>query len=222
MSIVDFISNKIKRKKYNQEWRKLNPNNNTSLSGLKRMERITVGNATYGPINVLDFNPNTGSSHIEIGNFCSIAQNVTFLLGGGHKMDSVSTYPFEHYIEGMEESADKGNIIIDDDVWIGYGVTILSGVHIGRGAVIGAQALVNKNVPPYAVVGGIPAKILKYRFSDLEIKELMKINYSNLSLNLVKNNIDLFTEKTNMENIKKIVKLSESPSPKKNNSWGNR
>lgn len=222
MSIVNFISNKIKRKKYNQKWRKLNQNNNTSLSGLKKMERITVGNATYGAINVLDFNPNTGSSYIKIGNFCSIAQDVTFLLGGGHKMDSVSTYPFEHYIEGMEESTDKGNIIVGDDVWIGYGVTILSGVHIGRGAVIGAEALVTKNIPPYAVVGGVPAKIIKYRFSDTEIKELMKINYSNLSLDVIKNNFNLFTNRVDIENIKKIVKLSKSSLAKKDNSWVNR
>jgi serine acetyltransferase len=104
------------------------------------------------------------------------------------------------------EAFSKGNIVIDDDVWIGYGVTILSGVHIGQGAVVAAGAVVTKDVPPYAIVGGVPAKIIKYRFSPEIIEELMKIDYSKLEEDDIKNHIDdLYSEIKTVEDAKKIV-----------------
>lgn len=87
-------------------------------------------------------------------------------------MSGVSTYPFKRKLfHGGEEAVSKGDIIVGDDVWVGYGATILSGVHIGQGAVIAAGAVVNKDVPPYAIVGGIPAKVIKYRFSESVCKK---------------------------------------------------
>ena len=88
------------------------------------------------------------------------------------------------------EALGKGNILVDDDVWIGYGAVVMSGVHIGQGAVIAAGAVVTKDVPPYSIVGGIPARVIKYRFSAEVIAELMKIDYSALTEDAVKDHIE--------------------------------
>ena len=92
------------------------------------------------------------------------------------------------------EAFGKGNIIIEDDVWIGTGAKICSGVKIGQGAIIAAGAVVTKDVEPYIVVGGIPAKKIKSRFSDELIKELLKIDYNKLDGELIKNNINMLYE----------------------------
>ena len=84
----------------------------------------------------------------------------------------------------------KGDITVDNDVWIGYGATIMSGVHIGQGAIVAAGAVVTKDVPPYAIVGGVPAKVIKYRFEPELIKELLKIDYSKLTKEKVEKHID--------------------------------
>ena len=121
-----------------------------------------------------------------IGKFCSIACGAKFLFNSAnHKMASLSTYPFPLFSEewGLEkknvtESWDnKGDITIGNDVWIGYEAVILAGVVIGDGAIIGTRAVVTKDVPPYTVVGGIPAKTIKKRFSDETINELLKIKW---------------------------------------------
>lgn len=106
------------------------------------------------------------------------------MLDGEHRYDTVSTYPFKARL--LNESGDtlsKGSITIEDDVWIGYRVTILSGVHVGQGAVIAAGAVVTTNIPPYAIVGGVPAKVIKYRFDDNSISQFVNIDYSKLDEN---------------------------------------
>lgn len=121
-----------------------------------------------------------------IGKFCSIACGVKFIFNSAnHTLSSLSTYPFPLFYEEWElkrkDVADswdnKGDIIIGNDVWIGYEAIILSGVTIGDGAIIGARAVVTKDVPPYTIVGGIPAKPIKKRFSDETISLLLKIKW---------------------------------------------
>lgn len=121
-----------------------------------------------------------------IGKFCSIACGAKFLFNSAnHTLSSLSTYPFPLFFEewGLEKKnvADswdnKGDIIVGNDVWIGYEAVILSGVIIGDGAVIGARAVVTKDVPPYTIVGGVPAKPIKKRFSDESIKKLQSIRW---------------------------------------------
>lgn len=156
------------------KWKKRNQHNMTYLTNLCDIEQIRVGRYTYGPICVETFG--CENTKLIIGQFCSVAQNVRFVLGGEHRLDCISTYPFQAKVLKKEwETQAKGNIIVNDDVWIGDSALILSGVEIGQGAVIAAGAVVTEDVPPYAVVGGVPAKVIKYRFRDDVIKELVKL-----------------------------------------------
>ena len=121
-----------------------------------------------------------------IGKFCSIACGTKFLLNSAnHSLRSLSTYPFPLFFEEWEQDPrnvtmswdNKGDIVIGNDVWIGFEAVILAGVTIGDGAVIGTRAVVTKDVPPYAIVGGIPAKPIKKRFSEKTIKALLQIQW---------------------------------------------
>lgn len=121
-----------------------------------------------------------------IGKFCSIACGARFLFNSAnHSLFSLSSYPFPIFYEewGLkrENVADawdnKGDIVIGNDVWIGYESVILAGVTIGDGAIIGTRAVVTKDVPPYTIVGGVPAKIIRKRYSDEIISELLHIKW---------------------------------------------
>lgn len=104
------------------------------------------------------------------------------------------------------DAISKGDIIVDDDVWIGYGAIILSGVHISQGAIIAAGAVVTKDVPPYAIVGGVPANILKYRFSKEIIQELLKIDYEHLNPQIILKNKKIVYQKIeSVEQAKELV-----------------
>lgn len=133
-----------------------------------------------------------------IGKFCSIACGAKFLFNSAnHAMASLSTYPFSLFFEewGLEKKNvskawdNKGDIIVGNDVWIGYEAIILSGVTIGDGAIIGTCAVVTKDVPPYTIVGGIPAKPIRKRFSDETIAELLKIKWWDWSEEKIAKNI---------------------------------
>lgn len=125
-----------------------------------------------------------GNNKVLIGKFCSIAKNVTFVLGPSHNTNLISTYPFSlfypHKLKNNKLSShvvEKGDINVGNDVWIGYGATILSGVNIHDGSVIAAGSLVTKDVPAYTIVGGNPARFIKKRFKNYEIDSLLKIKW---------------------------------------------
>ena len=123
------------------------------------MDEVSVGRYTYGGIRVINYNK---KEYLKIGSFCSIAQEVTFILNADHRVDTLSTFPFKVKVLGENlEGFSKGDIIVDDDVWIGYRATVMSGVHIGQGAVVAAGAVVTKDVPENTIVGGIPTKVIK-------------------------------------------------------------
>ena len=133
-----------------------------------------------------------------IGKFCSIACGAKFLFNSAnHTLSSLSTYPFPLFFEewnlekkDVTKSWDnKGNIIIGNDVWIGYEAVILAGVTIGDGAIIGTRAVVTKDVPPYTIVGGVPAKPIKKRFSEEFISKLLDIQWWNWSDEKIAKNI---------------------------------
>jgi acetyltransferase-like isoleucine patch superfamily enzyme len=112
----------------------------------------------------------------------SISEGVTFLLGGNHPYQGITTFPVKvKFLGHAKEAQTKGAIKVGDDVWLGHNAMIMSGVHIGQGAVVAAGAVVTCDVPPYAIVAGNPARVVKYRFAETAIKELLKINYTNIS-----------------------------------------
>ena len=140
----------------------------------KKFPKYKIGRWSYGDPMIVSYGDGT---ELEIGSFCSISSRVTILLGGEHRPDWVTTYPFNMFwpnaprVQGNPKS--KGDVLVGHDVWIGYGTTILSGVSIGTGAVVGAHSLVTHNVPPYAIVAGNPARLIRYRFDESVIKRLL-------------------------------------------------
>jgi acetyltransferase-like isoleucine patch superfamily enzyme len=125
-------------------------------------------------------------ANLSIGKFCSIAEGVEIFLGGNHRVDWVTTYPFpvmRHWPQARAikgHPATRGDVRIGNDVWLGAGCVILSGVSIGDGAVIGCRAVVSRDVPAYAIVAGNPATLVRMRFSDAQIQALQASAWWNL------------------------------------------
>jgi acetyltransferase-like isoleucine patch superfamily enzyme len=152
---------KLFKKKYNPEFDQL-----IKLYG----KSVSVGRFTYGARNVFIHTwgePET----LKIGRYCSIAGNIQVYMGGSHRTDWISTFPFGTVYHDFLKSPrvpghpkSNGDVVIGNDVWIGYGATIMSGINIGDGAVIGANAHVVSDVPPYAIISGNPAKVIRQRF----------------------------------------------------------
>lgn len=153
-------------------------NSSTSTHHAQLNERIEIGRYTYGQPVVYSWEEGT---YLKIGAFCSIAKGVKILLGGEHRVDWVTTYPFSalwdkaQHISG--HPASKGNVIIGNDVWLGMDCVILSGVSIGDGAVIGTSSVVAKDVPPYSIYAGNPAKFIRNRFDEATIDSLLDIKW---------------------------------------------
>lgn len=147
-----------------------------------------------------------------IGKFCSVGPGVTFIMNGAnHRLDG-STYPFnifgnewEKHTPTLDMLPIKGDTVIGNDVWIGMDATIMPGVKIGNGAIIGAKSVVTKDVEPYTIVGGNPAKQIKKRFSESKIKELLQIKWWDLESQVINDNIDAILS-LDIEVLKKISK----------------
>jgi len=138
---------------------------------------ISIGRGTYGCPHIQAFHP---SDKVSIGRYCSIGPEVLILAGGGHRTDLPSTYPFRKKFHPGAENRDvvsKGAVVIGHDVWIGARALILSGVTIGHGAVIAGGSVVVKDIPPYVVAGGNPAKVLRQRLPEAQIEAMMKIRW---------------------------------------------
>ena len=169
-----------------------------------------VGKGTY-------FNTNTELHKVKIGKYCSIGSNVRDVSGRHPTSVIVSTHPaffspakqagfsyvtnckFQEYIYAK----DNYNVAIGNDVWIGSDVRIIGGVCIGDGAIVAAGAVVTKNVPPYAIVGGVPARIIRYRFTESQIDALLNFEWWKKDEDWLKNHIDEF------ENIERFIELIE-------------
>jgi acetyltransferase-like isoleucine patch superfamily enzyme len=177
-----------------------------------------VGRHTYGMehIKIRRWNEMKKHYSLYIGHFTSIADDVEVYLGGNHYTQLVTSFPFgivaNHIFTNATQipsnlnlngSFCKGNVHIGSDVWIGSHVTIMSGVKIGDGAVIAANSHIVKDVPPYSIVGGNPAAVIKYRFCENQIEKLLKIqwwNWSDEKINehlvyILNDNIDEFIDK---------------------------
>lgn len=153
---------------------------------------ISIGRFTYGHESISIEQWGEGAP-LSIGAFCSIASDVKIFLGGNHRVDWITTFPFGHIHEPVLGGRDivghpstNGGVSIGSDVWIGQGVTIMSGLAIGDGAVIAANSTIVKNVPPYSIVGGNPAKLIKFRFEKQIIELLMELRWWDLDLGVIK------------------------------------
>lgn len=167
---------------------------------------VTLGEGSYLVQGSLEFGG--AQCHVLIGKYSSIAHGIKFIAGLNHDSRGVSTYPFQEIFEGvfdknaeLHPQCNHCQIIIGNDVWIGAYATIMGGVKIGNGAVIGAGAVVAKDVPPYAVVVGNPARVIKYRFDEATIEWLQKLRWWNWTTEKIKacwpemENMEAFKEK---------------------------
>lgn len=177
-SIIKDIGKYLQLQIFKVHWRKYNAHNNTIAQSYFPFKNVKVGNYTYGPLNIVWMAPN--NTKILIGNYCSIGPKVTFLVGGEHDYKRISTWPFQTIVY-KQQTDNKLNrdIVIEDDVWIGYDSLIMSGITIGKGSVIGARSIVTKNVPPYSIYIG--NQIVKGRFSDNIIERIKDICYDEIS-----------------------------------------
>tara|TARA_B100000945_G_scaffold305794_1_gene292626 strand:- start:120 stop:743 length:624 start_codon:yes stop_codon:yes gene_type:complete len=178
------------------------------LKNVVKNPNIIVGDYTYYDDfeNIENFEKNVKyhfnfvDDKLIIGKFCMIASDVKFIMNGAnHLTDSLSTYPFAIFGKGWENAMDgknypkKGNINIGNDVWIGYNATIMAGVTIGDGAIIATNSTITKDVEPYTIVGGNPAKEIKKRFSKEVITTLLELQWWNWDINKITRNIQHLT-----------------------------
>jgi len=176
---------------------------------------VFIGKYTYGfeSTQIFSWGENID---IKIGRFCSIAAGLKLFCGGNHSSSFISSYPFGSVYEDFLKPSKKktvvftnGNITIGNDVWIGRDVTIMSGLSIGDGSVVAANSHVVKNVEPYSIYGGNPAKFIKYRFSTEIIEMLLKIQWWNYSEEVILKLHDILLsnpEKSSFDEISKIIK----------------
>ncbi len=188
------------------------PDNPQPINGVERVyflknyiknPNIVVGDYTYydDPDGVENFERNVLyhfdfiGDKLIIGKFCAIATGVKFIMNGGnHALEGFSAFPFSIFAQGWESAPanfpHKGDTVVGNDVWLGYKSVIMPGIHIGDGAVIAAKSVVTKDVPPYTIVGGNPARIIRQRFSEREIKELLAIKWWDWSTEKITRNLD--------------------------------
>jgi len=151
---------------------------------------IIVGDYTYYDDfeDVVNFEKNVKyhfdfiGDKLIIGKFCQIASGATFIMNGGnHLTEGISTFPFQIFGEGWADAMEgksypsRGDTVIGNDVWIGHDATIMPGIQVGHGAIIGTKSVITKDVAPYAIVGGNPARVIKMRFSESEIEKLLEL-----------------------------------------------
>ncbi|WP_199830398.1 CatB-related O-acetyltransferase [Parabacteroides bouchesdurhonensis] len=187
------FAKKLQKYRREKEWRKRNSHNFTFLGpSTLYLSNISIGPYSYGPIDVLAYN---NVDKLKIGSFVSIAMGVQFLLGGNHRMDTILTYPIASLLCSTKKYNDiilSGDTVVEDDVWIGRNSLIMSGVKIHRGAVVAAGSVVTKDVEPFAIVGGCPAKLIRYRFNEDLRMNLMKFDYSKINKSFLQKHLDDF------------------------------
>ncbi len=188
-------------------WRALNPHNHTVLTmsaGPFDFSRVTVGRRSYGELNIMAYGRD--AERLTIGSFVSIASEVKFMLGGNHPYEGFSTFPFKvKYFGDTLESSTKGAIVVEDDVWIGYQTLIMSGVTIGQGAIVAAGSVVTRNVAPYTIVGGNPARYIKHRYPPAVVEKMLKFDFARVSDEVILANRELLYEALNADNVDAIL-----------------
>lgn len=204
------IGTKINTLLFRIKWRERNKHNMTIANNKFNISNVTVGTKTYGELNV-----NLGTNllrTVKIGNFCSIAPNVQFIINP-HNYRFFSTWGWQRfeYNEFEYPWEKKTKIVVEDDVWIGQGAVILGGATLHQGCVIGAGSIVSCDVPPYAIFAG--GKVINYRFDSQICEKLLKIDYSKINSSVIKNirgwhKIEI--DKTNVDVLLEALPLKEN------------
>jgi len=180
------------------KYRLKNSHNLTTPVNMFDLKKVNIWRYTYGYMELHMFGDKW--EFLEIWDYCSIATGVVFILWGNHDYRNLSTYPMgiRNSIPWAKEKESYSNwkVEICDDVWIWTWAKIMSWVTIWQWAIVAAGALVTNSVPPYAIVGWVPAKIIKYRFPEDVIKKLVKIDYKKIPIKKLLDNYDLITGKT--------------------------
>lgn len=200
---MSIITKTVRLAIFKKKWRRLNKHNDTYALDLFPLSSVNVGRYTYGGLKISTF----GEGYkVIIGDFCSIGPNVLFVLKADHPTNRISTFPFKVKVLGEKyEATSKGDIVLEDDVWIGANSTILSGVHIGQGAVIAAGAVVATDIPPYAIVGGVPARVIKYRFDKEIISMLLRLDFNKVDERVIRRCIVNLYNPITKDNISSIM-----------------
>lgn len=194
-------------------WRRA-PQSGRPVSTIKGGSLVEVGRFTYGHEKSRVFEWGEGRA-LRIGSFCSISAEVSFFLGGEHRVDWASTFPFGHVFQKETgilnppipgHPASKGDVTIGNDVWIGRGATFLSGVTVGDGAVVGARAVVSADIPPYAVAAGNPARVVRLRFEEEIIDLLLKLQWWGLPVNTIRELAPILSQPPSALVLEPIVK----------------
>lgn len=174
---------------------------------------VMEGKHSYGieHLTIYDF----GDGHrLRIGSFNSIAPGQVVFLGGNHRVDWATTYPFGHLhldrfpqgaVHGSGHPVSKGDVVIENDVWIGYGCTVLSGVRIGSGSVVAAKSVVTRDVPAYAIVAGNPAKVVRYRFAEPIIRLLCDLRWWDLDDDQINAIVPILQSNPEVGSIEKLL-----------------
>ena len=197
------IKNAIQKWMFSYKWRCINSENDTVAKTIFPVDIVNVGKRTYGELNILSYH--SENEGLYIGNYCSIANDVLFVLGGEHNYKCFSNFPFcRRVFRSGIDAISKGKIIVEDDVWIGARCTILSGVKLGKGCVIGAGSVVVKDVPPYAIFAN--GRIIKYRFSDEVINKLNSIDFSTLNEAKLLRNQNILHNEIDEYNIDQVLR----------------
>lgn len=149
---------------------------------LRKHGKLTMGSHSYGTPVIRDFHTDRPQTKLVIGDYCSITATAVLMIGGNHPVDRVTTYP-HRIMFGLEGAGEDGiplpveDTVVGNDVWLCQAATILAGVTVGDGAVVTAGAIVTRDVPPYAIVGGVPAKVIRYRHTPEQIEALLHIRW---------------------------------------------